>query len=168
MESRKVPPRLWWKEDEAGAEAEKVAVGAEGPRGRRKRRPVISARWRRISPARRHMIFGWWAPWNWSGNRYGLSILGSRCRPTVRGGAGKRASLRGRRRRRRGERKGCGGDTISPLFQKPSSFVRQRWCLVQVNRAMGSPARPCLRARPERRAQQPGLSPFLQNSRSEV
>jgi len=55
MESRK-GPRQWWKEDEAGAEAEKVALGAGGPSGRRTRRTVISARWRRIRPARRHMV----------------------------------------------------------------------------------------------------------------
>jgi hypothetical protein len=98
MESRKVPPRLWWREDEAGAEAEKVAVEAEGLRGRRRRPPVISARWRRIGPARRHMVFGWWTPWNWSGNRYGLSsALGAgrryeeelgRGRPCEDGGGG--------------------------------------------------------------------------------
>jgi hypothetical protein len=108
MESRKVP-RLWWREDEAGAEAEKVSVGAGGPRGRRARRPAISARRRRIGPARLHMV-----PQDGSGNRYGherlgSSILGSRCRPTVGGGAGTRASLRGRRRRRRRRRRGWNG-----------------------------------------------------------
>lgn len=60
MESRKVP-RLWWKEDEAEVEVEKVAVGAGGCGGRRTR-PAILARWRQIGPARRHMVFGWWTP----------------------------------------------------------------------------------------------------------
>lgn len=78
MESRK-GPRLWRKEDEAGVDAEVVAVGEGGPSGLRTRPPVIPARWRRIRPARRHMVFfGWWIPWDGSGNRYGHERSGSR------------------------------------------------------------------------------------------
>jgi hypothetical protein len=112
MESRKVPPRLWWKEDGAGADAEMVAVGAEGPSGRRTRRPVISASWRRIGPARRHMVFGWWNSWDGSGSRYGhersglvSSALGAgrrheeeleRGRPCEDGGGGGGGEVKGR------------------------------------------------------------------------
>lgn len=76
MESRKVP-RLWWKEDEAKAELEQVAVGAGGCGGRRMRRPAIPVRWRQIGPARRHMVFGWWTT-RWAKARGSLRNKGSK------------------------------------------------------------------------------------------
>lgn len=57
MEPRKIP-RIWRQEEEA-VEGD-GAAGTRGAKGRRARRPVAAARWRRSNPApRRHMVFSW-------------------------------------------------------------------------------------------------------------